>query len=595
MSAETAAVEPYTHDWLALQCRMIPRVERGLVALCDGQAQALREVATWPDASPAHAGLSDAAALVMQKRSSVVCHNRHADDSTDSDRLSLACPLLVDGQQVGAVAVEVRNTSEQQQRAVMQLLEWGGTWLEFLGRRDTGGMNTTFLAAFRVIATALERQRFSDAVIASVNELASSLMCNRVSIGFRQAQKVELNAVSGAARPAKGTNLVRDLEAVMDESIDQEDTVSYPKEPGTALQPCSAHRHFFDKHGEGALCTVPLGNDEHIYGALCFERSADMAFEPKTVELCEVIASMLGPMLELKRRDDRSLPRHLWECIRDFVHRLVGPRHLLLKLASVGSVVVLAAATFVSAPYRISAPAALEGTIQRAVVAPIEGYIAAAHVRAGDLVRADQSLGRLEDTELNLERTRWEAQRNQLQKTYRQALATRDRAQIGILNAQIAQAEAQMSLLDEQLKRTELIAPFDGIVVTGDLSQELGSPVERGETLFEIAPLESYRVVLNVPEQDIGEIAQEQTGLVALAGLPGQTFPFVVERIAPISTAADGGTHFRVDAMLTGESTRLLPGMQGVAKVAVGERRLWSIATRKLLLWLRLQFWMFRP
>ena len=84
------------------------------------------------------------------------------------------------------------------------------------------------------------------------------------------------------------------------------------------------------------------------------------------------------------------------------------------------------------------------------------------------------------------------------------------------------QADAQLALAEEKLTRSRILAPFDGIVVSGDLSQMLGSPVEKGKTLFEIAPLNSYRLIVQVDERDVRYIAVGQGGTVALAGRPGE-------------------------------------------------------------------------
>ena len=54
---------------------------------------------------------------------------------------------------------------------------------------------------------------------------------------------------------------------------------------------------------------------------------------------------------------------------------------------------------------------------------------------------------------------------------------------------------------DRKIARSRLAAPFDGIVISGDLSQQIGAPVETGKKLFEIAPLQSYRIILQVDEQ----------------------------------------------------------------------------------------------
>ena len=48
---------------------------------------------------------------------------------------------------------------------------------------------------------------------------------------------------------------------------------------------------------------------------------------------------------------------------------------------------------------------------------------------------------------------------------------------IVLLEAQIRQTESQLALADDKLWRTRILSPFDGIVVSGDLTQMLGSPV----------------------------------------------------------------------------------------------------------------------
>src|SRR2546428_243163 len=138
-----------------------------------------------------------------------------------------------------------------------------------------------------------------------------------------------------------------------------------------------------------------------------------------------------------------------------------------------------------------SVPLSAAGAVvRRAAVAPFNGYIAEAPVRAGDLVRANQLLCALDDREMKLERLKWLSQQEQLVKQFHEAMAKHNAAQVTILTAQIEQAKAQVALLDDQLAHTRVLAPFDGVVVTGDLSQSLGAPIERGQGLFEVAPVD---------------------------------------------------------------------------------------------------------
>jgi len=247
------------------------------------------------------------------------------------------------------------------------------------------------------------------------------------------------------------------------------------------------------------------------------------------------------------------------------------------------------------ADYRVSARSSLEGRVQRALVAGVDGYLAESNARAGDVVKAGDLLARLDDRDLQLERRERASEKAQLETEYREALAGSDRLQVGLLQARIDQAAAQLALADEKLGRTRIIAPFDGIVLSGDLSQALGSPVELGTVLFEIAPLDGYRIIVEIDGRDIANVAEGQTGRLALEALPGQTLPLVVDRITPVSTTQDGRSYFRAEASLEEPRSELRPGMQGIAKIEVGRRRLLWIWTHELFDWLRLRAWSVVP
>ena len=139
------------------------------------------------------------------------------------------------------------------------------------------------------------------------------------------------------------------------------------------------------------------------------------------------------------------------------------------------------------------------------------------------------------------------------------------------------------------------MAPFDGVIVEGDLTQSLGSPVEKGQLLFQIAPLDGYRIILAVDERDIGEIQAGQRGELALAAMPGRPLPLTVERLTPVATTEDGYNAFRVEARLDHQVKALRPGMEGIAKIEIEERQLLWIWTHDLADWLRLWVWSWWP
>ena len=122
-------------------------------------------------------------------------------------------------------------------------------------------------------------------------------------------------------------------------------------------------------------------------------------------------------------------------------------------------------------------------------------------------------------------------------------------------------------------------------------SQLLGTPVEQGKLLFQVAPLDAYRVILEVDERDIASIELGQPGELTLSALPNQGMDFTVRQITPVSSQQEGRNYFRVEAQLDAPSDRVRPGMEGVGKITIGDRRLIWIWTHSLVDWLRSWAW----
>jgi multidrug resistance efflux pump len=225
----------------------------------------------------------------------------------------------------------------------------------------------------------------------------------------------------------------------------------------------------------------------------------------------------------------------------------------------------------------------------------MQGYIVEARARAGDIVRKGAVLATMDDRDLRLERQKLVSQSAQQDSERRQAIAEGNRARAGILEAQTAQVRAQLALIDEQIGRTRIVAPFDAVVVKGDLSQSLGAAVERGNVLFELAPLDTYRVIMKVDERDISSVKVGQAGRLALSSMPTEIITLSVEKITPVSVVDQGRNFFRVEAVAQGAIEKLRPGMEGVGKIEVERRKLLWIWTHKLVHWMRMWVWSWWP
>ena len=265
------------------------------------------------------------------------------------------------------------------------------------------------------------------------------------------------------------------------------------------------------------------------------------------------------------------------------------------RLIALALLLVVGVMTFMTGSYRVTAPANLEGRIQRAIVAPFDGYIAAAHARAGETVMAGDVIAELDTEELLLQQQRYAAEMNEYTRQYRKALSIRDKTQAHIFKSQVSQAEAQLNLLEKKIQRSALVSKLDGVIITGDLSRSMGAPVKTGDLLFEVAPLDEYRLVILVDEKQVVDVRESMTGALTLKALPGKTLNFVVHKVSPVFAEGENGIAYRVEARLVEHHTGLRPGMEGVAKIDIEQRSFAWIYLHELFDLIRLWAWRWLP
>jgi len=166
-----------------------------------------------------------------------------------------------------------------------------------------------------------------------------------------------------------------------------------------------------------------------------------------------------------------------------------------------------------------------------------------------------------------------------------------DAAQIVMARSKLEQAQVQFDLASRQLERAQLRAPFDGVVLSGDWAQAIGSPVKRGQELMAIAPQRELRAIAEVDEQDVALVKVGQSSRVLFAGLTSKPVDFRVTRIAPVATALEGRNVFEVEGRLDAGDANLRAGLRGVVKIDIEQRsigaQIWHAASN----WLRRAWW----
>lgn len=572
-------------DWLA---QMLPGMRRAFVLLDNG-ADTLVAAAVRPEGcSP-----EPSRALVLQAATTGQPALRRVAGGQE-----LAFPIIVAQRVRGVVGVDLAEVDTTALGHASTTVHWGMGWLRSaLGGLDGPRTMAQLARARQAIDLSLlltAESGFKPAAMALVNQLCRRFGCDGVQLGWLQRGSARLVARSNSAWHDGRTNLVRLAEQAMDEAIDQGQATLLPAIANDPrLSATRAGEAYARSADAPALMAAPLRAHGQSVGALLFERRRP--FDELELDAVEALGLLVAPLLQLRHGADESVLQHIGRRWSAFGGWLTGRHHLGWKLLGTSAASLLLLAAVVPVTHRVTAPSAVEGQTQRAAVAPFAGYLRAASARAGDVVKAGQVLALLDDKDLTLERVRWEAELEVAQRKEREAMAGADRVALRLAGAQAAQAQAQLDLVLEKLRRVQISAPFDAVVVKGDLSQLLGSPVETGKVLFELAPLEAWRVIVKVDERDIGWLKAGQRGELVLASLPGQGFAIETQRVLSVAVAEEGRNHFRVEAGLGHDAARLRPGMEGVAKISVGEAPLLWIWTHHLTDWLRRTVWEWTP
>ena len=581
----------FCQAWLSLQCRQVPGAVAALL-LIDDDNGGYAPAAIWPENAPNATDLVPTARQALKDRRGVL-------QRTTEGEAHAAYPFDVAGKLWGVVAVNVGHQSDATLQEALRRLTWGAGWIETLFYRrksdEDGQRVSTTRAALEIVAATGTATDLAGAATVLASELAVRLECRRVAIGMVRAGRVRVAALSHATSINRHFRLAVSLANAMEEAFDQSGAVAHPPIAGSEHRVSVAHRdHVHEAKLSAALSVVMVAAGKPV-GIITLERDQKLPFDAATITLCEAVAGVAAPVLALQRDLDRPLNGRLVRGLGKASNTLLGRRNPGVKFGVIVAACLCAWLAVATGSFRLSGKATIEGQVQRALAAPFEGFIAAAPHRAGDVVEAGDLIAALDTRDLELEALRDESQRDEARLKAQAAQGKHDMSDAAVEDAHAAEAEAELAVVREKIARAHLRAPFRGLIVSGDLSQKLGSPAEKGKVLFEIAPLDDYRVVVKVDERDLSYVKPGQTARLVLNGLPSRPLDFAVDRVVPVAEADDGKNAFRVEGPLQAVDEQLRPGMEGIAKIENGNARLVWIWSRPILAWTQLQIWKWWP
>ncbi|RKZ43665.1 MAG: hypothetical protein DRQ58_12310, partial [Gammaproteobacteria bacterium] len=164
--------------WLSWQCQMLSGTIRGKLYQASAGKPLGSVLAIWPEPGEGERYLHAAANKALTKGKGTIYTRVQYGPGDKRIADIISCPLQVGGQIFAVVSVMLSTRADSQHQAVLQLLQWGGLWMDTLvQQRDVSSIN------LQVMSTILNEDKLDATMLALSNLLAERYVCERVAIG----------------------------------------------------------------------------------------------------------------------------------------------------------------------------------------------------------------------------------------------------------------------------------------------------------------------------------------------------------------------------------------------------------------------------
>jgi multidrug resistance efflux pump len=157
--------------------------------------------------------------------------------------------------------------------------------------------------------------------------------------------------------------------------------------------------------------------------------------------------------------------------------------------------------------------------------------------------------------------------------------------------AEIQRLEASREFLGEKITRTEITSPITGIVATRHLRDKLNEYMEIGDEICMIVNYRTLLLEMPVSEKDVTHLQVGQRVKFRARSMPQVAFHGKVTAIADVATSNSDRKVFVMTSEVDNPGLILHPGMTGNAKVYCGKKRFIYLWTRKIIRFIRVEFW----
>lgn len=415
-------------------------------------------------------------------------------------------------------------------------------------------------------------------------DLRQFVGADRVSIGLGSAMRCKAAAIAPASKFDHNSDALVKTALLMREAIAVGSSIGWPAEavpplPGVNLAGDQSELLEIMK-AAAVTCHLLRDREGNGFGAwVCWWDSAPNVEKWGFAESLSPHLAATAGLIRLAR------PAGL----AGFIQRIGGTVKRGRGLVLAGVALLFTAAMFLEVTYKLRVPCWIDPAVKREVAVPFDGILARALVEPGSTVTKGQTLAELDGREIEWKLADVRSRLNALTKRRDQALAAENMRETQLATLEIATLEVERDLLLYQRDHLVVRSPIDGVILSGDLDESEGVPVQRGQRLFDVAPIHSFTVRLAVPASEVRHVAPGMEVRIRLEAETDFRGNASLETVAPVSTIHEAKNVYLGTTTLQEQGDALRPGMMGKARILCSPQRLGWILFHRPLDWLRLR------
>lgn len=208
-----------------------------------------------------------------------------------------------------------------------------------------------------------------------------------------------------------------------------------------------------------------------------------------------------------------------------------------------------------------------------------------------------EAKGKLKVLEEQVDRNR-EIKRKELEQANSELkilLAGSRKETIRAVESQVRKLQERLNILEREIELLKIRSPIEGVVSTPYLRNRIGDYLNKGDVFCEIVSEGTMIVEMPVPEKEIGEVQLGFPITMKVRGYPKRWYRARVSEIAPVASSNGLVRTVLVQGQIDNRDGSLKAGMTGVGKILCGKRMIYEIVSRRLIRWLRTEFWEYLP